>query len=136
QDQPDHGDDADTPREAHAQGQGRLAREEEGNAATDVGGDWAGGRSEQLEDDGGAPQAGPTAPPWAPNASLAKPPQGGGLFRGASRARTGALVPASHALSQLSYSPKLVFECPVYPLGLVVLGRKQTKRNLPPVRHE
>src|SRR3954466_5706347 len=39
---------------------------------------------------------------------------------GASRARTGDLVTASHALSQLSYSPELVLDGPVYPVGLIV----------------
>src|SRR5829696_5690143 len=41
---------------------------------------------------------------------------------GASRARTGDLLHAMQALSQLSYSPELVLRGPVYTEPLIVLG--------------
>jgi hypothetical protein len=44
------------------------------------------------------------------------------LRSGASRARTGDLVSATHALSQLSYGPKGVFVRPVYRRPLCIFG--------------
>src|SRR5438034_371325 len=56
-------------------------------------------------------------------------PQGRLLKSGASRARTGDLGAASAALSQLSYSPKLVLADPVYRLFLAIPAGRQAKVN-------
>jgi hypothetical protein len=57
---------------------------------------------------------------------------------GASRARTGDLMPARHALSQLSYGPWVLWQCsrgleflsPGHAERLVVSSRRETKPNL------
>src|SRR4051794_13575456 len=61
---------------------------------------------------------------------------GGPSLSGASRARTGDLVTASHALSQLSYSPvECVPLCIGYRELLVVSRRSKSETNLPPATH-
>jgi hypothetical protein len=62
------------------------------------------------------------AEPVSTNDSLAI-----GLRSGASRARTGDLLRATQALSQLSYSPKGVIVRPVYRRPLCILGWGDTK---------
>jgi hypothetical protein len=50
-----------------------------------------------------------------------------GFRSGASRARTGDLVSATHALSQLSYGPKGIFVRPVYRRSLCIPGRRNSE---------